>query len=384
MSIESQPDMKKIVTITAIIIILPSTILNVSAFQIIYYAWLFIIYIYSIFKFSNNLNILGTCFLSVCFFSLIVNSASPIFQPWYRFFSFILLFLSFGPFNNNYKAQKFRKDILTQLLNIIVLIVVISFFAYFTRQRIFFKDSPILLNGIFNHSMLLGPIAAISAIYSFFKYNICKKNIYMVIGIICSITTLMASSRVSIIGLIISLLYLNWKFKKNSFSFWKKILAIVIILIISFPLWKPYAKGIIAKQEYAEEIGSFTASRNDKWENRIYEIKSNPIFGIGFASVDPVKSISDYNKNNGTIEPGSSWLFIPSSIGIIGLILIALMFFNIFKNHNSILLKSLLIFFVIHMGAEGYVFATGSLLCAFLWLLIGCTNCVPTNLIQLR
>lgn len=364
--------MKLISTLTAIIVILPSSILDLGIFKIIYYIWLIIVYIYSLFKFKTSPNIIGVLLLFVCFFSLIINSVSPIFQPWFRFLSFMLLFLAVGPFNNDNNAHKFHNEILIKLLNIIVIMVIISFFTYFTKQHIFFKQTSILLNGLFNHSMLLGPMAAISVIYSVYRYNVSRKRIQIIIALICSLTVLMSSSRAAIVGLIISLLYLNWVSKKSYFSFFKKIIVVLIVIMLSFPLWKPYAEGVIVKQEYAEKTGSFTASRNDKWENRFYEIKNNPIFGVGFASVDPIKSILDYDKDSGTLEPGSSWLFIISSIGISGLFLIIAMFYNILKKNNHTLLKSLIVFFSIHMFAEGFIFATGSLLCIFLWLLIGC------------
>ncbi|MDP2455208.1 MULTISPECIES: hypothetical protein [unclassified Kaistella] len=86
-----------------------------------------------------------------------------------------------------------------------------------------------------------------------------------------------------------------------------------------------------------------------------------------------------FDSDSGKVEPGSSWLALLSMTGIAGFILIVFIFLSaliyLFKNKNdyiiSGILGSLLLFFMIHMSAEGYILAAGSLLFFYIWLLLG-------------
>ena len=123
-----------------------------------------------------------------------------------------------------------------------------------------------------------------------------------------------------------------------------------------------------------------TSSRDALWNDRISEFNSSPIFGIGFPSIASERNNQYLNKSNGKVETGSSWLNILSMTGILGLTIyifiilkaLYLLYKNIRINPKiSSYLMSLLIFWLFHMVAEGYVFASGSVLFFLSWLLIG-------------
>ncbi len=78
----------------------------------------------------------------------------------------------------------------------------------------------------------------------------------------------------------------------------------------------------------------------------------------------------------GTIEPGSSWLFLLSSLGLYGFLSFLIPFayntYMLYKNlntgFNGGLLCSIMVLFSVHMLIEGYVVAPGAYLCFLLWL----------------
>ena len=158
----------------------------------------------------------------------------------------------------------------------------------------------------------------------------------------------------------------------------RRIIIIAVITVLTVPLWISALSGVMYKQyERSDAGGGVLVSRSGKIENRIDEFLQSPIYGIGFSS-------TKYNidiHENGNIEPGSSWLYILSTTGIIGFVLICRLFrlysFRSKKGHRSFcefnneLEIGLFAFFGIHMLFEGYVFAAGNLTCILLWLIIG-------------
>lgn len=89
------------------------------------------------------------------------------------------------------------------------------------------------------------------------------------------------------------------------------VFMLAILAVLTAGIWWPYTERIRSKMEGGKIAGSLTRSRDDLWDARMTEFKGFPIFGVGFATVKP-----DYAKTNkvnletGTIEPGSSWLFL--------------------------------------------------------------------------
>ena len=153
----------------------------------------------------------------------------------------------------------------------------------------------------------------------------------------------------------------------------------VVIAMLTFPLWEGAAEGIINKQEANNQIEGNYGSRSGKWEARMAEFASSPVFGVGFSAQDP-NGNDAYDKVTGTIEPGSSWLCILSMTGVIGLILILGILFSPFiylRDHPTpynTLLFGLFVFFCVAFIAEGYIFAGGSSLCFIVWLIFGCAS----------
>ena len=139
-------------------------------------------------------------------------------------------------------------------------------------------------------------------------------------------------------------------------------------------------ENIENKNKNSMTAGGMTSSRDALWNDRISEFNSSPIFGIGFASIATERNNQHLYESDGKVETGSSWLNILSMIGILGLtiyiFLILKALYLLYKNIKlnlkiSSYLISLLIFWLFHMIAEGYVLASGSVLFFLSWLLIG-------------
>jgi O-antigen ligase len=155
------------------------------------------------------------------------------------------------------------------------------------------------------------------------------------------------------------------------------VLLLVLLLFATFPFWGNFTTAMQQKQEYGRENENLFVTRENKWKNRLEEFQSSPFYGIGYYAVSENYS-DDLNKITGQIEPGSSWLAVLSMLGISGFIPFVYLFFKnlyyLYHDHNtssSSLLGGVLIFFMVHMLAEGYVFGAGSFMFFMLWLTLG-------------
>ena len=140
----------------------------------------------------------------------------------------------------------------------------------------------------------------------------------------------------------------------------------------------------------SKKSGSLTLTRNGLWQDRIREFKAFPVFGVGFSTVNMeyVRAEDKVNQKSGMVEPGSGWLFLLSSMGLVGFLSFFIPFtysmYSLFRREsvglNGYFLGSLLFLFFFHLFFEGYLMASGAYLCFFLWLLLSeCNKLVNTN-----
>lgn len=148
--------------------------------------------------------------------------------------------------------------------------------------------------------------------------------------------------------------------------------SITILILITFPLWQSATTALQNKQKMhvGEELFD---SRAKKFEARIDEFSSSPIWGVGFAGINP-HGKDKFNKMTGSIEPGSSWLAVLSMTGFVGFLLFSTLYYKSAKisiDNQTPYLVGLLGFYCVHMIAEGYLFAGGNPNCFLLWLIMG-------------
>lgn len=315
--------------------------------------------------------------------NIIIAQPHPIFNSWSRYGLFLVVLSSASPLFENSSLRHFRIKCLNTFLVAIFILCCISFVCYFIGVNFFssqygpidYRTQAGGFSALFKHSMVLGPMSAISTCFSFWIFLRTKRKVFLILAIACLGATMFSASRSATVGGALSCIAMLYFNKRSKSSFIKAIFIIGTIGALSFPLWQDALQGIEKKNEINRELGEY-GSRTDKYAARFAEIESHPVFGVGFAAVDP-NGDDYYDRHTGVIEPGSSWLGIISMTGIVGLLLVLFVFIKSFKSlirsrHPvSVLLIGLLIFFVLHMIFEGYVFAGGSVLCFLLWLVVG-------------
>lgn len=323
-------------------------------------------------------------FLVFCALSLIINQPPPFFRAWQRLAFFSVIIIIVGPLLVSAEMSEMRRRLFVLIIWTCILLSVGSFICWFLGINFFIRDNEVLaievgrFSGLYSHSMLLGPLSSISTIYLIWAFlsGRLRYSIMLVLAILCFAATFMSASRASVggcfIGVVVTFL-LQYKGHLRSVFFVS--LLVVLLLIISYPLWSNISDYVIQKQEYNIEAGGTFFSREAIWSIRLAEIRNSPLFGVGFCCVDA--GLTFVNTNTGVVEPGSSWLAVFSMTGIGGFITFCVIFFKSFRHsllihsNETSLMCGLLSFFAFHMIFEGYVLASGSLLGLLFWLLLG-------------
>ena len=195
----------------------------------------------------------------------------------------------------------------------------------------------------------------------------------------------LAASRAAILSCLVGVCFLLLiLYRQEKSKYILVFFRISLIIALTSPIWYEYTDNVIKKQERdLEAFGDYDTknSRTDLWNDRIAEFKHSPWIGVGFGSVNQQISTHEKIKRGGTIEPGSSWLFVLSSIGVFGFFLFSLLFFipiyklicrrKIIKDSVFLSSNSILICFFVHMFFEGYILSSGSMLFLYLWTTIG-------------
>lgn len=353
-----------------------------------YAAVLSFICIFSIINHSNySVENRSFLFLSFLPITILLSQPDPVFQSWLRLASYSAFFAIGSPLFQSDYARQFRRDSFITICCICVFIGVGSFFAYFLgysaqAERAIEEGIDTNLydvgrfSGIAKHSMSLGPLAGIGAMFFAYQAIITKKKRFYLGTISCIGSVMFAASRGAFIATLASALYLLYKFSASKAKFVRYILNVCICGILTFPIWGPAMDGLETKQASHNDDTELFDSRSEKFGYRIQEFASSPIWGVGFAAIDPQFG-DKYIRTKGIIEPGSSWLAIFSMTGLIGFIFFFRMYKRSFdimnrsKEQISALLVSVFILVSVHMLVEGYIFATGNPLCYYVILFIG-------------
>lgn len=316
--------------------------------------------------------------------NIILCHPDAIFRSWPRYLLFVLLLIVVSPLAQSPYLRTLREDMLNLTLWFGAIFSICSFFCYFLGINFMMGlrsdyNTAGTFAGLFNQSMMLGPIAGISSVFLAYKAYISHtkpmRNLYVATSLACLAAVFFSASRSALLCTLVGIGVMLLHIMKSGTRFLKFIVLILFVAALTLPIWGGILDGVIQKNEANLAKGSFLTSREEKWNARISEFESSPIIGIGFATVDPALDVVGLG---GTIEPGSSWLAVLSMSGIIGGILFLSVFFSGYKacrkmhSDKDALLSGLLTLFAVHMIAEGYVFAAGSFLCYLLWLVVGC------------
>ncbi|HSJ66564.1 MAG TPA: O-antigen ligase family protein [Anditalea sp.] len=356
--------------------------------QNIYYALMGLLFVVVLFAGGiQKINVLLGVFLFFCIVSIMMNDIPSHFQPWFRLISFIMVIGLIGPLVNSPKFYAFRYFAFSKA-NLAILVLGAGSFL----TRVLPLGVPAGRggwSGFFVHTMILGPMAAIAlmiSLYLFYKEKdkvdpIKKRMIFFQICIGSSfLSLLLASSRTAILACVAGLLFFFYKIYQQRFmKFLYSIILVTVITAGSYPIWSQYTTGIQQKMDSSEKKGDMTASRTSIWQARLMEFNQSPIYGIGFSHLIYKGGNESQKSDDGKIEPGSSFLAILAMTGLLGfsvfvILFISYLFFlltNKFDMLSTAVLGSLMIFFTLHMLAEGYVLSSGGALFFYFWLLLG-------------
>lgn len=233
-----------------------------------------------------------------------------------------------------------------------------------------------LFGGLFQQSMMLGPIAAIIAVVFFFAYQSCgKKNIYIILFIMSALACFFSASRGAVLSMIAPIIFAVLSGQGDTATKQSTRTIIVVTILSILPFADNVLNGVMEKQQRNIEMGSTFGSRNDKFTYRWNEFNSSPLMGVGFASINP-NGGDDYGED-GTIEPGSSHMAVLSMTGIVGVscyLVLIIFAYSCVKGEddtNARFRKGLLIAMLLHGCWEGYVFSGGGFLCLLYWIVVG-------------
>ena len=335
------------------------------------------------FQAGGKVNLSMICLYFAAAVSIALNDIPPFFKPWARLGTFIMLTLVVSPSIAGKYAAVFKVRLFSSSVWLLFLATVLSICSLFLGTGRGFLTP--WFQGVMNHSMIMGPVAVLCMLFCLYQLQSinCKNRLrYIFIAILIGafLCLLQAGSRAALIGGIVSSAsFLYFRYKSSLSRVLSRFIIVISLLLLSFPLWSSSAENIIKKNQ-GNTSALDTSSRAGHWEQRIQEWSSSPVYGIGFATVDTEAENSTYNASTGGIETGSSWLSVLSMTGTLGGICIFIIFLSAMVKCWKLLHKkpalgafliSLMIFFIFHMTAEGYIFAGGNFLNTLLWLIIG-------------
>lgn len=323
--------------------------------------------------------------------NILVVDIPPFFKPLQRAMLFILLTLTCTSAMETSVATKFRAYLFRYIVFGMIILSVGSFFCFFLGINLMIPEKIAeeyggyqarggWFGGLTTHSMMLGPISMISALVFYFLYQKGGRKLYLLLFFLSAMSAVFAASRSALLGLVVAIVY-NLLFGKVNSKMRKRMISILAIsAILTIPIAGIAFKGLINKQENRNTQSSTLNSRQGKFDSRIEEFSSSPIFGVGFCAVDPASG--DYIPADGRIEPGTSHLSVLSMTGLAGFVVYLIILYKAYHNTKNI--KSLhsrfvfacFIAFFVHAWFEGYIFAAGGFLALVYWLVIGqCIDC---------
>lgn len=325
-----------------------------------------------------KVNILMLLFILVALFSTAVNTITnpdiAFFKPLERIAGFVMMMIAIGPLfiYDNKEPHSLLHNLLSWSFTIITLL---SFVLYLLGVGFVYRKS--MFVGVSIHAMVIGPIAGLTILNLIHQLFVAKRSWMKVmcgIGIVVALLTcLLAGSRGALAASLFGAAFLIYK--QYNIKICLGIFIIIIVLgIFTAPVWFPYTETMQKKMEYASEVGH--SSRDALWDDRIKEFKDSPIIGQGFVSINrAVATHTPFSIVTRSLEPGTSWLFVLSSLGCVGFgLFIAILAraswkFIISREYSSdIWHTAILFFFFVHFFIEGYVLHTGGMLFVFFWL----------------
>ena len=177
----------------------------------VYYAVFLAIFIWLVLRGGLKISYTYIPFLVALFISIWVNEIPAYFKVWFRVLAFLSVVFAVGPFFVNPYMVTWRRLLFIYALAAIRWIVVISFFGWVFRLPFVHGYSG--FRGLTNQSMLVGPLAGISMVYSLYRFylssGICGRYKEIGIAVISLVVLLLAGSRSALASSVMAAAFLK-------------------------------------------------------------------------------------------------------------------------------------------------------------------------------
>ena len=384
---------KRIALIFSTVALLGASIGIPFTADIVYYGILLVSLMLLMYKGGFKLSAPFIALYIIIFLNIAITDIPPLFKPVQRTILFILLTMVCTSAMDTNIAVKFRAYLFRYTVFGLIIIGVGSFFCFFAGINMMASRADMMsdfekysstggwFSGLATHSMMLGPIAMISALAFYFLYQKKTDKIYLLLFFASAMSAVFAASRAALLGLVIAIVYNLVTGKVNAVIRKRMIGILTLSAILSIPIAGIAFKGVLNKQAARESQSEGLNSRQDKFDYRIAEFKSSPILGVGFCAIDTTGG-DRFDNRDGRIEPGTSHLSVLSMLGISGFAVYLVILYKAYANtkkmhtlHSRFVFTCFIAFFV-HAWFEGYIFAAGGFLAYLYWLIIGqCIDC---------
>lgn len=357
----------------------------------LYYAACGLSLIYLIFSGGITINKRMLLFYIVIVLNVLVLPIHPMFRSQERAAAFIFVTLVCSPAISSQAAIAYRERLFKYALIGFSILTILSFFCFFLGINMmpFNREGSMELyddymnvggkfSGLFNHSMIFGPIAAIVSIVHFNLYLKDQSKIRLLLFFICVMACVFSASRGALLALFLGIAFVMYKAKvtKSSYISFRKVFGLATFVgLATIPLADVAFSGLLNKMEITQDQTEGYNSRDRKYNARLYEFSESPILGVGFASID-ITTGDAYQSSSGQIEPGTAHLAVLAQTGLVGMTAYIIMLWGALKavrrrtSVSSNIAYSLFWLFFGHGWAEGWIFAPGGMICFIFWLSI--------------
>lgn len=294
-----------------------------------------------------------------------------------------LIVIALGPCVIGGSAQQMRQISWGIFRLFFVGIGVLSFFWYLAGLPVLGRGA---FTGVMVHSMLLAPIAGFAVIFLMHRAIKNRSIIAACFSFLSVLSCLLSGSRSATVSTVFGLLVLLFlwflRLERRQGIFAVSVVCFgLLVSVMSFKM--VWDSDLSYRYTSTLQQKALNNSRDRLWAARLQEFKDNPIAGVGIGVGYVGEWVGAVQTESGDInvEPGSSYLAILSMTGLLGVLGFVLVMVRLIRlcrplkvkirNADNIELFAVLVFFAIHMTAEGYIFAVGNSLCLFFWLSLG-------------
>lgn len=291
-----------------------------------------------------------------------------------RLVGWSILLLTVGPLNASDAARRLRSRAHVIALGMVIAVTVASAAWYVLGLPELGRGG---FTGVMWHSMTLGPLAAICGVLALSKAFSTARMEWGGLYVVALTVCVLSASRSALAALgFATIVILAFQIRRNA------VIALGSIAITSVLVFAP---GVVLSAARAVMPGEVTQgleqkgwnhSREAHWEARWDEFNYSPVTGVGFSY--GWLDTAGVNEDLSSVEAGSSYIAVLSMTGLVGAggcmllaLTVALRFWRHAKKFSyaaRMEIASMAGFWFVHLGAEGYIFAVGSLMGMIFWL----------------